>query len=135
MQGITVTTAEADAYFAGRLYAEPWLEASESDRAKALSWAARLLDAAYVWNGELDSGAREALVGAVSEEAVWLLTRNPAEMPELLTLGVRRASAGPVSFEADPSFLRPLIAPAADRLARVCGVQVLAGGTITSTML
>ncbi len=136
---ISVSAEWAERYFARRLYTGTWDGASESDRAKALSWSAALISAAFSWNAAdlADETRLDRLRAIVCEEAIWLLARDPSETAPLF--GVRKASAGPiaVTFE-NPSAAGTaanLIAPIAARMAAGLVPPAGARGTITSTML
>ncbi|MBQ9873737.1 MAG: hypothetical protein IJM30_04685 [Thermoguttaceae bacterium] len=140
----TVSLDEASALFANRLYAEPWFAASEDDRRKALEWASRLISGAFLFSTSAfrtdSSGAvvwSERVSIAVCEEALWLLKRDPTEIPELLTLGVASASVASLSATLDRSFVAPLICDAAKRAIGNLGefVAIVEGGTCASTPL
>ena len=90
----TVDLAYAETYFAARLYADAWTGANANDKVKALEQASILLAGAVDFAPDAcarrDDGTavwHERALAAVCEEALWLLTRDPTRLPELLTLG------------------------------------------------
>ena len=110
---LTVALDAAERYFATRLRADLWREASESDKTNALTQASFLISGAFSFydaafaldesTGEVVWNAR--VVAAVCEEALWLLRVDPTEYPEALTLGLAEAGAGGVG-EVRPKFRR-----------------------------
>ena len=136
---VSVTAEWADRYFARRLYTDLWDGASEADRAKALSWSAALISAAFSWDAAdcADETRLDRIRAIVCEEAIWLLARDPSETAPLF--GVKKASAGPiaVTFESplDAGTASNLIAPIAARMAADLVPPAGTRGTITSTML
>ncbi len=117
------TLQDAQAYFDGRLYAERWFSAShlrtgdKTSQEVALEWANQIIetsvvdwfDSAFVATSD-ESGEPlfvDAVKRAVYEEALYLLSIDPTEYPEILTLGVKTTEG--TTFDKD--FTAPLIAP------------------------
>lgn len=128
----TATLADADSYFASRLRSEPWDDATESDKRKALAQAAIVISGAFSFTTsafEVDETTGAAtwdarVIAAVCEEAFWLLTRNPDEIPESLFLGIASASAGGASVTFDKSFVLSWLCPAAKTLIGDLGTLI-----------
>ena len=134
---LTVSLEEANAYFAGRLYADKWIEASETDRRKSLVWSASLIRTGFLWSSSAYSGTEwnTAVISAVCEEALWLIKRDPTDYPAVLTKGVRRMTAGFVSAELDPGLTSPLICSAAEEMIGGHGTRIWGKRCIVSTLL
>lgn len=135
---LVVTVAEAERYFSARLWTEVWDEASEADKERAIGWACALVRSGFVWNvGAWRVGVWDSAVkGAVCEEAIWLLGRDPTRLPELLTKGIKEAAAGSVSVKLSAEFTAPLLARSA--VAMVGGLGSVRGagvGTVCAAML
>jgi hypothetical protein len=107
-----------------RLDATEWASATVDNRKRALIWASRLLDSAFIWPGAVsyleqslgwprlglvDAEGREIvydtvpskIIKATADLALELLRRNPLKLPELLGLGLRSASVGPLNVTLD----------------------------------
>lgn len=127
---LTVALDAAERYFATRLRADLWREASESDKTNALAQASFLISGAFSFydaafaldesTGEVVWNAR--VVAAVCEEALWLLRVDPTEYPEALTLGLAEAGAGGASAKFDRSFVAPMVCAASKTLVGELGV-------------
>ena len=113
-----VTTDEATAYFADRLHADAWTNASADNQAKALVTAAVLLDRHIVWQGAKASPAQgmewprlgipgiasdatpKAVKVAQMELALVLLAQDTTALPE--TAGMKSIQADTIKIEVDP---------------------------------
>lgn len=111
-----VSLEQAEQYFASRLHADAWNNADNSTKSKALTQAAFLLSGAFVFNDgayvvseESEITWDDRIVGGVCEEALWLLQKDPNEIPTSLFNGISSASAGSVSATFDKSFVIPWI--------------------------
>jgi len=114
-----LTVAEADAYFAERLYSEAWGAASNENKEAALIMATGLLDSSYVWSGSattpdqtlawprtgmklygqtIASDVIPRLVKkATAEIALYLLGNNPLAVGD--TDNISKVKAGPVEVQ------------------------------------
>ncbi len=116
------SVANGNTYHAAHLYASTWLQATDSQKEKALMWATRLLDEQVVWSGFkrersqalqwprngvtdkagyiIDSNVIPQVVkDAISELARYLMTSD--RTAEADTIGFKRIKAGPVEIEVD----------------------------------
>ncbi len=67
--------SQAEAYFATRLYAEAWEQATPANKTKALATAERHV-ASLRLREDVPSGA---VTAAICEQALWLLSSTPAQ--------------------------------------------------------
>jgi len=111
-----VSLAGAELYFASRLYTDAWDNADNSTKSKALNQAAILVSGAFVFNDgafvvsdESEVIWNERIIAGICEEALWLLGKDPNDIPSSLFNGISSASAGSVSATFDKSFVRPWI--------------------------
>ena len=108
-------TQKADEYFAGRLRAEVWADAGDTEKLQALIQADRQLTP---YKGRVN---RTTFFCAVCEQALWLLQDD--KRGELQRAGVKAFSAGNISEQFDVSG-RPLsIAPQAWAFIRGTGMK------------
>lgn len=135
---LSVTIEFAEAYFANRLRADSWNNASETDKAKALSFAAKVIQNAFSWEQDAYTESEWAVPVqyAVCEEALWLLKIDPTDYPAVLTKGLVSGNAGAVSGTFSKEMVAPLVCPAALSLVGILGVlNEPENGTLKSTML
>lgn len=136
---LAVDLAFAESYFSNRLHADAWGAASETDKAKALSWAASIIQNAFIWQeGEAYSETEWAVpvLYAVCEEAFWLLKIDPTDYPAVLTKGLISGNAGSVSGTFSKEMVAPLVCKAAISLIGILGtLNDDEAGTVVSTML
>lgn len=128
----------AEAYFENRLHADAWTSASDSDKAKALTWADTIIQNGFQWEqgAYTDTEWAVPVQYAVCEEALWLLKIDPSEYPVILTKGLLSGNAGAVSGTFSKDMVAPLVCPTAVSLVGVLGVlNEPENGTIRSTML
>lgn len=111
------TIAEANSYFANRLNADAWHNASDPDKNSALTMAERQLEP---YRGRVD-GTRFAY--AVFEQALWVLQGD--QRAELQQAGVVSTSLGSMSENYRLGYRDPTIAPQAWAYLR--GPKVKAG--------
>ena len=137
----TVDLAYAETYFAARLYADAWTGANAGDKVKALEQASILLAGAVDFAPDAcarrDDGTavwHERALAAVCEEALWLLTRDPTRLPELLARGIASGKVGELSATFDRKLLAPLVCDAALQTLGRLGTPV-DGASFTSTPL
>lgn len=112
-----ISTATANTYFNTRLHSTSWTSASITDQAKALVMAERMVRATFVFRegvipeDENETTGYEPFVEyGICEQALYLLTLDPTQYPEVLTLGILSANAGAgVTF--DRSMVAPYISP------------------------
>ena len=116
----TIDVTSADAYFNSRLRSEKWNEADNDSKAKALEQASFLLTGAFTFKDNsfyLDENDEiqwhERITSAICEQAIYLLSFDPGDIPESLFQGISQASAGSVSATFDKSFVRPWISETA----------------------
>jgi len=72
-----LTRAEADAYWASRLFREVWDDAEPADKDAALQWATRLIDAVFIWTGVAATSTQ-----ALGWPRIGMLSRNGFAIPE-----------------------------------------------------
>lgn len=127
----TVSINDAESYFASRLRSEIWDAADEGSKTRALAQASFLISGAFVFSSNAceqdENGAvvwHERVIAAVCEEAHWLLSRDPSEIPDALFQGVASASAGGASATFDKSFVIPWICPIAKTLVGDLGTLI-----------
>ena len=137
----TVDLGYAESYFAARLYATAWTDADANDKVKALEQASILLAGAVDFAPDActrrDDGTavwHERALAAVCEEALWLLTRDPTRVPELMALGIASGKVGELSATFDRKLLAPLVCDAALQTLGRLGTPV-DGASFTSTPL
>ena len=139
-----VSTMDAESYFASVLRTTEWDAAEASKKEQALSQASFLISGAFVFNDSAystDSDGttvwNERVVAAVCEEALWLLSHDPSDIPSALFNGISSASAGSVSATFDKSFICPWIYPLARILIGDLAVYVGddSGATVRTTLL
>ena len=90
------------------------------------------MSSAFVFSSEayeIDSVTRSVIwnkriISAVCEEALWLLSHDPSNMPEALFQGVSSANAGNVSATFDKSFVLPWICPVSRTLVGSLGTFI-----------
>ena len=128
---LEVSLSDADSYFATRLRSDAWDAANDETRIKALAQASFLISGAFVFSDAAysidDEDAvtwHDRVIAAVCEEALWLLSRDPAQLPDALFQGVSSASAGSVSATFDKSFVLPWICPVAKTLIGALGTLI-----------
>lgn len=129
---IDVPLDEANEYFGLRLNTTVWDNANDEMRKQALSQAGMLISSAFVFSKEayeIDSATgsviwNKRIISSVCEEALWLLTRDPSEIPDALFNGVSSASAGNVSATFDKSFVIPWICPVARTIVGSLGTFI-----------
>lgn len=124
MAAAYLTTAQADTYFTTRLYTEKWDEAGETDKAAALLMASNAVDRcnfagrrkvsdqerqfprcypplSYLpnvsWYWPCDDTTPQAILDAVCEEALELLTRGNSKRRRMQKEGVSSFSLGGLS--------------------------------------
>lgn|GEM_PF-2830176 len=127
-----VELEDAEAYFNTRMQADAWNAADDATKTRALGQASFLISGAFVFSDSaytIDAETGEAywntrIIAAVSEEALWLLTRDPSQLPDALFKGIVSASAGSVSATFDKSFVLPWICPVAKTLIGDLGTLV-----------
>ena len=114
---------DANEYFADRLYADAWTNATQREREQALAQASYLIDGAFTFRAEArvetSNGAfrwRERVVAALCEEALWLLKRDPTQFPQAQALGITRVEVANLSATFDRVQIAPLICDASRRL-------------------
>ena len=104
-----VEVDDANAYFNSRLRPDAWLAVDDDTKQRALLQASFLISGAFVFTNEAcyyDADAQAYLwntrvIAAVCEQALWLITRDPSELPDALFKGIVSASAGSVSATFD----------------------------------
>lgn len=129
---ISVSLDEANNYFELRLNTTVWDNSNDDMRKQALRQAGTLIFSAFVFSKdayEIDSQTGNVIwnyqiVSAVCEEALWLLTHDPSNIPEALFQGVSSANAGNVSATFDKSFTLPWICPASRTLVGSLGTFI-----------
>lgn len=110
-----VSLAVAENYFAARLRSDAWDNADVLTKTKALNQAAFLISGAFIFNDAAYVVIDDTVIwddrinAAVCEEAIWLLEKDPNEIPASLFNGIVSASAGSVSATFDKSFIIPWI--------------------------
>ncbi|MDO5554721.1 MAG: hypothetical protein Q4G68_13265 [Planctomycetia bacterium] len=143
---ISVTLEAANAYFAGRLNAESWTAASQSDRQKSLDQASAMIFSAFRWSDSAystDANDEQtwdsSIIRAVYEQALWLLSVDFTKYPEMLYNGIVKATSGGNSVQFDRKFELPWICPVAVRYVGALGtlipVATEAAGSISATLL
>ncbi|QLA18956.1 DnaT-like ssDNA-binding protein [Desulfolutivibrio sulfoxidireducens] len=144
-----VTEAEATAYFADRLHADAWTEATEGNRQKALLMACKLLDGHILWTGYKTDDAQAlawprigvtgvaldvvpASVGiAQMELALILLKTDVTALPD--TAGIKSLEvAGAVKLDMNPADRVKVIPDQVFSL--VCGYGTRTGGLRSITV-
>lgn len=112
----TTSVMDADSYFASVVRSTEWDAATDSEKEQALTQASYLIAGAFILQDNSfavnDDGSivwNERIVAAVCEEAMWLLSHDPSELPDALTKGIVSASAGAVSATFDKTFVTPWI--------------------------
>lgn len=140
----SVSVMDADSYFASVLRSTEWDTATELEKEQSLNQASYLVSGAFVFNDsayEITDGQivtwNERVVAAICEEAIWLLSHDPSEIPESLFKGISSASAGAVSATFDKSFVCPWICQIARILIGDLGAYIGddAGATVKTTLL
>ena len=129
---IDVPLDEANEYFGLRLNTTVWDNANDEMRKQALSQAGMLISSAFVFSQdayEIDpkTGSvvwNSQIISAVCEEALWLLSHDPSNIPEALFQGVSSANAGNVSATFDKSFVLPWICPVSRTLVGSLGTFI-----------
>ena len=106
---------DANEYFADRLYADVWTNASERERERALTQASYLIASAFTFRDDAPR-RHERVVAALCEEALWLLQRDPTQFPQALALGITRVEVANLAATFDRAQIAPLICYAARRL-------------------
>lgn len=127
---LIVDIDDAEAYFNSRLRPELWNAADEETKKRALLQSAFLISGAFVFTDAayyVDAETQAVywntrVIAAVCEQAVWLMARDPSEIPEALFKGIVSASAGSVSATFDKSFILPWICPVAKTLIGDLGI-------------
>lgn len=111
-----VTLEEAVIYFeTSRPYKELWDAADDSRRLLFLNWSSDVLLMSFrfrddVLQAERDPGRSTGrLKKAVCELTLHLMQRDPTKELALLTKGLSRASAGPLSATFDKRFVATLV--------------------------
>ena len=135
---LAVTIEFAEAYFENRLHADAWTSASDTDKAKALTWADTIIQNGFQWEqgAYTDTDWAVPVQYAVCEEALWLLKIDPTEYPAALTQGLASGSAGAVSASFSKEMVAPLVCASAISLIGTLGVlNDESAGTLKSTML
>lgn len=135
---LAVSMEFAEAYFENRLHADAWTSASETDKAKALTWADAIIQNGFQWEqgAYTDTEWAVPVQYAVCEEALWLLKLDPSDYPAALTQGLASGAAGAVNASFSKEMVAPLVCPMAVSLIGVLGVlNEPESGTIRSTML
>lgn len=124
-----------------RLYTNEWTAASDSTKERSVIWATRLLSDAFSWYGSpttveqalpfpraglvnpynqsqvIDDDTIPLLIERVTADlALELIKRNRTQEPELIGLGIKSASVGPLSVEINPMDV-PNLLPASVMLA------------------
>ena len=114
-----LTIAEATTYFAGRLYTDVWDDASDTDRQKALTMAARAIDRLNFHGQKTDINqvlqfprlndtvVPSDIMDANAEEALSLLDGKDPEC-ERESLGILETAIGPVKAKFDRQTARPI---------------------------
>lgn len=129
---IDVPLDEANDYFGLRLNTTVWDNANDDMRKQALRQAGTLIFSAFVFSKEAyeidpKTGSvvwNSQIISAVCEEALWLLTHDPSNIPEALFQGVSSANAGNVSATFDKSFVLPWICPVSRTLVGSLGTFI-----------
>lgn len=129
---IDVPLDEANEYFGLRLNTTVWDNATDDMRKQALRQAGTLIFSAFVFSKkayEIDSKTgsvvwNSQIISAVCEEALWLLSHDPSNIPEALFQGVSSANAGNVSATFDKSFVLPWICPVSRTLVGSLGTFI-----------
>ncbi|GHT43392.1 hypothetical protein FACS189443_7020 [Planctomycetales bacterium] len=104
-----VTMEWADEWFlTSRPQSEEWTAADSATRQQYLNWASSLIRTMFIFPANFDFDNDTVRI-STCEQALWLMRRTDA-YPELLTMGLSQASAGPLSVTFDKSFVAPLIA-------------------------
>ncbi len=138
----SVALEYANEYFSHRVSAGIWNSATPMTRKNALQQAIRLISAAFVFEREAfqrsENGEiiwRDRVMAAVSEEALWILSKDPTSYPDLLALGISSGTVGPLSATFDKTFIAPLICDASVRLIGRLGTLDDGAFTCKSTPL
>lgn len=109
MSGSYCTIEEANAYFSGRLHAESWAGATETDKEKALKQATKAIDRlplkgrkadttqALAFPRHPDTEVPEAVKEACCEEALALLEHGNSQRRKLQQEGVQSFTLGNMS--------------------------------------
>ena len=129
---IDVPLDEANDYFGLRLNTTVWDNANDDMRKQALRQAGTLIFSAFVFSKEAyeidpETGSvvwNSQIISAVCEEALWLLSHDPSNIPEALFQGVSSANAGNVSATFDKSFVLPWICPVSRTLVGSLGTFI-----------
>lgn len=124
----TVSLVDAESYFASRLRSDVWNAADGEIKVQALAQASFLISGAFTFSDDARSNINgetvwdDRIKGAICEEAIWLLAKDPADVPSALFNGLSAASAGTVSATFDKSFVCPWICEAAKVLIGDLGI-------------
>lgn len=126
-----VTLEEANTYFASRLHAEAWTNASDADKQKALEMATRAIDRtplkgvkaswdqAHQFPRYPDTEIPQAVKDACCEEALAILERGNSQRRKLQQEGVQSFSLGNMSETYTPGAGRGLLSQEAKELLRL----------------
>jgi len=107
-----LTTVDfANDFFTNRLHAEKWEVASDEDREKAIFTASGDIIKYFVFDTPHDGVIDDRLQVGTCLQAIYLLTRNPEQVIDALTKGIKSARVGPVATEFNKDFVAPLLAP------------------------
>jgi len=117
---MTVNLATADKYFQTRINSQAWDNASQSDKEKALTTSARMLES---YRCKVDT---TRFYYAIYEQAIWLLSGD--SRAELQQAGVQSMGFGDLSESYQLQGRDPSIAPQAWTFLR--GPSLKAGGLI-----
>lgn len=126
-----ISLEQANEYFANRLRSDAWTAATETAKTQALAQATLLIGGAFVFGFSAyettPDGAtvwHERVRAAVCEEALWLLERDPSDIPTALFQGLASASASGASATFDKKFVIPWVCPVARTLVGELGTLV-----------
>lgn len=81
---ITITKAEADAYFLSILHSEVWEDADTEDQIKAIALSSNMIDQRYIFLEDYSvTGAivPQTIKNAIAELAKFVLTKDPTGTP------------------------------------------------------
>lgn len=126
------TMEQAEAYFAERLHAGAWINATEAERAISLIQATRIFNLYLVWKqtpvpGEIP----DALIYATCEMALYLLQEDP--MAKDAMEGLSRIKLGELELEKKystsksmiPAYIFAMLAGLADLAVSGCSIPII----------
>jgi hypothetical protein len=108
MESIVTLDWAKEWFTVSRPKADEWNNADDSERQKYLNWASSLIRSTFTFPNDFVPENNDRVRMAVCEQSLWLM-RRPDAYPEVLTMGLSQASAGPLSATFSKDFIAPLI--------------------------